>query len=65
MPGRPPDKAMLTSLGFFLAYLGAFLTLGAQTEVEFKHHNNREMASVLQQFHSRRLKLVFCFKNCF
>merc|ERR1711935_1134834 len=46
---RAPGKAMLTYLGAFLA----FLALGVQAEVEFKHHNNTEMAAVLQQVHNR------------
>jgi len=46
---RAPGKAMLAYLGAFLA----FLALGVQAEVEFKHHNNTEMAAVLQQVHNR------------
>merc|ERR1712012_728913 len=44
---RAPGKAM--------AYLWAFMALVAfvKAEVEFKHHNNTEMAAVLQQIHDR------------
>ena len=49
---RAPGKAMLAYLGAFLA----FLALGVQAEVEFKHHNNTEMAAVLQQVHNRWVK---------
>ena len=41
-------KAM-AALGLLLA-LGV---LGASASVEFKHHNNTEMAAVLQQVHNR------------
>ena len=52
---RAPGKAMLAYLGAFLA----FLALGVQAEVEFKHHNNTEMAAVLQQVHNRWVKCCF------
>jgi len=44
---KAPGKAM--------AYLWALVTLVVlvQAEVEFKHHNNTEMAAVLQQVHNR------------
>ena len=44
---RAPGKAM--------AYLWAFMALVAfvKAEVDFKHHNNTEMAAVLQQIHNR------------
>jgi hypothetical protein len=53
---RAPGKAMLAYLGAFLA----FLALGVQAEVEFKHHNNTEMAAVLQQVHNRWVKCLLC-----
>merc|ERR1711935_586906 len=46
---RAPGKAMLAYLWALLA----FVAFGARAEVEFKHHNNTEMAAVLQQVHNR------------
>ena len=48
-----PGKAM--------AFLAAFLALVAyvNAEVEFKHHNNTEMAAVLQQVHNRLVYFDF------
>merc|ERR1711935_830590 len=46
---RAPGKAMLAYLWALLA----FVAFGVQAEVEFKHHNNTEMAAVLQQVHNR------------
>ena len=43
-----------------MKYLGALLLTLAVTvrsEVNFKHHNNTEMAAVLQQVHNRWVKL--------
>merc|ERR1712018_223289 len=45
---RAPGKAMLA----YLWALVAFLAFMAKSEVEFKHHNNTEMAAVLQQVHN-------------
>lgn len=41
--------------GKIMAYLWALMALVAlvRAEVEFKHHNNTEMAAVLQQVHNR------------
>ena len=41
--------------GKSMAYLWALIALVAsvKAEVEFKHHNNTEMAAVLQQVHNR------------
>ena len=52
---RAPGKAMLAYLWALLA----FMAFGAWAEVEFKHHNNTEMAAVLQQVHNRWLKHFF------
>jgi len=46
---RAPGKAMLAYLWALLA----FVAFSARAEVEFKHHNNTEMAAVLQQVHNR------------
>ena len=46
---RAPGKAMLA----YLWALVAFMAFMAKAEVEFKHHNNTEMAAVLQQVHNR------------
>ena len=57
---RAPGKAMLAYLWALLA----FVAFGARAEVEFKHHNNTEMAAVLQQVHNRWLisyYLITCF----
>merc|ERR1712223_841918 len=43
-----PGKAIMA----FLWAFGAFLAC-VSAEVEFKHHNNTEMAAVLQQVHNR------------
>lgn len=43
-----PGKAIMA----FLWAFGAFLAC-VTAEVEFKHHNNTEMAAVLQQVHNR------------
>ena len=45
-----------------LAYLWAllaFVAFSARAEVEFKHHNNTEMAAVLQQVHNRCVELYY------
>ena len=51
-----PGKAIMA----FLWAFGAFLAC-VSAEVEFKHHNNTEMAAVLQQVHNR----WFDVKNIF
>ena len=52
---RAPGKAMLAYLWALLA----FVAFSARAEVEFKHHNNTEMAAVLQQVHNRCVELCY------
>ena len=52
---RAPGKAMLAYLWALLA----FVAFSARGEVEFKHHNNTEMAAVLQQVHNRCVELYY------
>ena len=65
-PFSAPSKAWTNNLAMIIGLL-AFAAGVANAKVEFKHHNNTELAEVLQQVHNRSVStslLAYATNKC-